>query len=126
MCSPMCVPGVAVGIVLNVPRVSLGPSGLGSQVSRWLIPPQANKMMLDFALPDGLGLFLSEFAKLWNFKKSVRENPRQPRLVDNTFRLLMSGGRNRSLIGLKVFDSYNNNKALIRLVINFLLAKSEC
>ncbi len=126
MCSPMCVPGVEVGIVLNVPRVSLGPSGLGSQVSRWLIPPQANKMMHDFALPDGLGLFLSEFAKLCNFKKSVRENPRQPRLVDNTFRLLMSGGRKRSLIGLKVFDSYNKNKALIRLVINFLLAKSEC
>ena len=67
MCSPICVPGVAVGIVLNVPRVSLGPSGLGSQVSRWLIPPQANRMIHDFALPDGLGLFLSELAKLWNF-----------------------------------------------------------
>ena len=126
MCSPICVPGVAVGIVLNVPRVSLGPSGLGSQVSRWLIPPQANKMMHDFALPVGLELFLSELAKLWNFKKSVRENPRQPRLVDNTFRLLMSGGRKRSLIVSKVFDSYVNNKASIRLVINFLLAESEC
>ena len=125
MCSPICVPGVAVDIGLNIPRVSLGPSGLGSQVSRWLIPPQAKRMMHDFALPDGLVLFLSEFAKLCNFKKSVRENPRQPRLVDNTFRLLMSGGRKRSFIGLKVFDTYTNNKALIRLVINFLLAKSE-
>ena len=98
MCSPMCVPGVAVGMVLNVPRVSLGPSGLGSQVSRWLIPPQANSIMQDLARPAGLPLVLSEFAKLCNFKKSVRENPRQPRLVDNTFRLLMLGGRKSSLI----------------------------
>ena len=102
MCSPMCVPGVAVGMVLNVPRVSLGPSGLGSQVSRWLIPPQAKRMIHDFARPDGMALFLSEFAKLFNFKKSESESPRQPRLVDNTFRLLMSGGRKRSLIWLRV------------------------
>tara|TARA_B100000029_G_scaffold51786_2_gene47054 strand:+ start:110 stop:499 length:390 start_codon:yes stop_codon:yes gene_type:complete len=120
----MRVPGVAVGMVLNVPRISLGPFGLGSQVSRWLIPPHAKRMIHDFARPDEL-VFLSVFAMLRNFKKSARENPRQPRLVDKTFLLLISGGRKRSLISSTIIYVGTNNNALIGLLINLLSIKSE-
>src|SRR5262249_33306486 len=37
--SPTRMPGTLVRIVLNSPRISGGCSGLGSNVSRWLIPP---------------------------------------------------------------------------------------
>ena len=43
-------PGVFVGIVLNSPRISAGASGLGSNVSRWLGPPNWKSMMTLFAV----------------------------------------------------------------------------
>lgn len=81
-------------------------------------------MMHDFARPEAL-VFLSEFAMLRNLRKSVRENPRQPRLVDKTFLLLMSGGRKRSLISSKKFYSYTNNNAPTESLINSLFIESE-
>ena len=79
-----------MGIVPKLPFMSLGPFGLGSQVSRWLIPPHANKMMHDLALPLLAGLFFSPRAL--SLRKSVKDKPAHPRLVDKTFRLEISFG----------------------------------
>ena len=51
MCSPMCVPGILVGIGLKSPRILAGASGLGSQMSMWLGPPCKKTMITDLALP---------------------------------------------------------------------------
>src|SRR5438105_223942 len=49
MCSPTKMPGTAVAMGLNSPRISAGASGLGSQVSMWLTPPQQYSTMHGFA-----------------------------------------------------------------------------
>ena len=41
-----------VAIGANVPRISAGASGLGSQVSSWLGPPHWKIRMHDFARPN--------------------------------------------------------------------------
>ena len=51
-CSLILKPGVRVAIVLKPPRISLGASGLGSQVSMWLGPPHWKIRMQDFARPN--------------------------------------------------------------------------
>jgi hypothetical protein len=45
------MPGTEVAIGLNSPRTSAGESGLGSQVSMWLTPPQQYSTMHDLARP---------------------------------------------------------------------------
>src|SRR5579883_231010 len=49
MCSPTRTAGSDVAMVANSPRISAGASGLGSQVSRWLIPPSSNTRMTPLA-----------------------------------------------------------------------------
>jgi len=49
-CSPICRPGTVVRMGLKDPRISMGASGFGSQVSSWLGPPHMYSRITDFAL----------------------------------------------------------------------------
>ena len=51
MCSHRRTPGTLVAMERKAPRISAGASGLGSQVSIWLCPPEAKTIRTDFALP---------------------------------------------------------------------------
>src|SRR5689334_18590622 len=68
------MPGVAVAIGVNSPRISAGASGLGSQLSWWLMPPQQKITMHDFALPPPL----VAAAALCSRRKCGSDNPAIP------------------------------------------------
>src|SRR5439155_19891662 len=50
-CSDTWMPETFVSLAANLPRISRGASGLGSQVSRWLGPPASQIRIAESAVP---------------------------------------------------------------------------
>src|SRR5690348_2377422 len=72
-------PSTFVLIGLNSPRILLGASGLGSQMSRWLGPPWRKQRMTDLALPKPVApCKLLVAALALSEKNSGRLNPASP------------------------------------------------
>ena len=71
-------PGMEVGIDENGPRISLGASGLGSQVSSWLGPPDSQIRMTDFLAAPVRAVGELSFARAPVAEASPAPSPASP------------------------------------------------
>ncbi len=76
-CSHRRKPGTLVAMSLNGPRTSLGASGFGSKVSRWLGPPSSQMRMHDLARgPAGEAVLACKRSKSATLKPKEVSTPR--------------------------------------------------